>query len=213
MPLKPSQIDMEEHSAKKVELLQKYLEAYLGVLGRDAFTSAIHCYDLFCGEGEYPNGGKGSPLVFARSLRKAAAIHKSKQFIFVFNDENSTKVAQVRQLIDAMGPTPENLKVDGTNKTFDESMEWVIPRLKNLKNEKALLFIDPYGYKNTPPSVISSLMQSGQTEVLLFLPTQQMFRFPKKGTPEALAEYLEDLNQALQQNLWVNLGSGRSPRV
>lgn len=195
MSLRDSQKDMFEHSSKKVELLQKYLEAYLGVLSRDAFTSAIHCFDLFCGEGQYPNGGQGSPLVFTQALRKAAAIHKSKQFAFVFNDENTAKVTQVKELIAAMGPPPENLEIVSINKTFDDAMEWVVPRLKNLKREKALLFIDPYGYKSTPPSVISTLMQSGQTEVLLFLPTQQMFRFSKKGTPEALAQYLEVLNQ------------------
>lgn len=195
MALKESQKDMQEHSAKKVELLALYLNAYLAVLGSDSYTSTINCYDLFCGEGEYPNGGEGSPLIFAKSLRKAAAIHRAKNFTFAFNDENEAKVAQVERLINGWSPPPTNLKIDSSIRTFDEAVDWVTPRLKKPNREKSLLFIDPYGYKDTQPSVISSLMNAGQTEVLLFLPTQQMFRFSKKGTPEALAQYLEVLNQ------------------
>ena len=61
--------------------------------------------------------------------------------------------------------------------------------------EKAFLFIDPYGYKEIKPQLIHELMVNGKSEVLLFLPTQQMFRFSKKGTPEALLDFLEGIRQ------------------
>jgi len=198
MLLKSSQVNMEEHSAKKVELLQKYLDAYLAVIGHDSYTEEIHCYDMFCGEGKYPNGGLGSPIVFAKALRKSAAIHKNKRFSFVFNDQNLEKVKQVQTLVGELGPNPINLQMFESNKDFEEMVGWVIPRLEKLKKEKALLFIDPYGYKDTPPSLIRKLMKSGNAEVILFLPTQHMFRFSKKGTPDSLQKYLEELQKGRQ---------------
>lgn len=198
MLLKSSQIDMEEHSAKKVELLQKYLDAYLSVIGHDNYTEEIHCYDMFCGEGQYPNGGIGSPIVFANALRKSAAIHKSKRFSLVFNDKNSEKVKRVQALVGELGTIPSNLHIFESNKDFEEMVRWVIPRLEKLRKEKALLFIDPYGYKDTPPSLIRELMKSGNAEVILFLPTQHMFRFSRNGTPESLQMYLEELQMGRQ---------------
>ena len=65
--------------------------------------------------------------------------------------------------------------------------------IQNLKDEKAFVFIDPYGYKDIRASEIKKLLQSKKSEVLLFLPTQFMYRFNEKGTPEALIQIIEEL--------------------
>lgn len=62
-----------------------------------------------------------------------------------------------------------------------------------MKKEKAFVFIDPYGYKEIRASEIKKLLQSKKSEVLLFLPTQFMYRFDEKGTPEALIQIIEEL--------------------
>lgn len=109
MALKDSQTDMHEHSAKKVELLQRYLNEYLAVVSNDRHTEAVHCFDLFCGEGIYPNGGTGSPIVFHNCLLQHANRHPKKQFFFHFNDAEQNKVEQVRKHIEASLQKPKKL--------------------------------------------------------------------------------------------------------
>lgn len=72
-------------------------------------------------------------------------------------------------------------------------LEKIIDDLNNLQREKAFIFIDPYGYKDIKAEDIKGLLESGKSEVLLFLPTQNMFRFEKKGTPESLKEFISEL--------------------
>lgn len=194
MALRDSQKDMFEHSAKKVELLKHYLNEYLPVIGNDRYTDVVHCFDLFCGEGVYPNGGEGSPLIFARLLRSWAIRCPEKKFVFHYNDKEEAKVANAKKHIAALSPFPPNLTIRDTVLPFDQILQMVRHRVADLGKEKAFLFIDPYGYKDIKPQIIRDLMKGGKTEVLLFLPTQQMFRFSNKGTPEALSDFLESLH-------------------
>ncbi len=195
MALRESQKDMLEHSAKKVELLGHYLNEYLPVIGNDIYTDAVHCFDLFCGEGVYANGGEGSPIVFTRLLKGWAARCPKKRFTFHYNDKEPVKVENVTKHIGEMGHPPLNLKVTSSVLPFEKIVQDVRHKIAAMGKEKAFLFIDPYGYKEIKPQIIRELMKSGKAEVLLFLPTQQMFRFSNKGTPEALSDFLEVLNK------------------
>lgn len=193
MALKESQKDMMEHSAKKVELLRHYLNAYLAVVGHDSFTERVRCYDLFCGEGIYPNGGEGSPITFIKSLRAFSLKCPEKNFTFHFNDQDANKVQNVHACMDLLGKGPPALTITSSILHFKEVMEATKKQLAALGREKAFIFIDPYGYKEIRPGAIKELMAGGNTEVLLFLPTQHMFRFSQKGTPVALSDFLEEL--------------------
>ena len=70
----------------------------------------------------------------------------------------------------------------------------ILPKLKR-QAQKAFIFIDPYEYKHIKANQIKSLMETGNAEVLLWLPTQQMYRFASNGTPQALKDFIEDLVQ------------------
>ena len=66
-----------EHSKAKVELLGKYLDRYLNIIANDRYTQKIKVYDLFCGEGEYNNGGKGSPLIILKAISDLHLLNKA----------------------------------------------------------------------------------------------------------------------------------------
>lgn len=59
-----------EHSRAKVQLLGEYLESYLNILAAAGFTDTINIFDLFCGIGEYEDGGHGSPLIILNAVKK-----------------------------------------------------------------------------------------------------------------------------------------------
>ena len=60
-------------------------------------------------------------------------------------------------------------------------------------NEKAFIFIDPYEYKHIKISHIREFLKLKKTEVLLWLPTQFMYRFETNGTPTALKDFIEEI--------------------
>lgn len=57
------------HSEIKVRLLGLYLKRYLAIMSNVGYNERIRLYDLFCGEGQYENGGEGSPLVILRTIK------------------------------------------------------------------------------------------------------------------------------------------------
>lgn len=197
--MKESQQTMMQHSEVKVRLLKLYLERYLNILSASRYIGDINVYDLFCGEGIYENNGKGSPIVILETIKniyyasKANGTSKDK-FNCFFNDIEKWKVEKLQNEI-------SNRKLHyseiGNLNFSNDDYRMLLPKISNdikaLKKEKAFVFIDPYGYKDIKVSDIKSLLQTNKSEVLLFLPTQFMFRFESKGTPECLIEFINEL--------------------
>lgn len=194
-----SQVIMLDHSKAKVELLEKYLQRYLNIISNDRFTEKINLFDLFCGEGIYDNGGEGSPIAALRVLKDLHFINKAKnksipKVDLCFNDFDNCKVEKLQKIIAEKKLHYEDFgKIHYRSKDYKEIIEKIIHFINGLKNEKAFIFIDPYGYKEIRASEIKALLSSKKSEVLLFLPTQFMYRFDEKGTPQALIEILEEL--------------------
>lgn len=198
--LRKAQKEMFDHSEAKVLFLKKYLERYLNVLINSQFVGTINLFDLFCGEGVYPNGGKGSPIILAELIKDLFYQYKAQGkdvgfFKCHFNDLDNSKVNNVKTIIEERKLLPpQYAECSYTSTDYQTHKEEVIDKVSRLpKNEKAFVFIDPYQYGEIRISDIRRLLSNGQTEVLLWLPTQQMFRFEKNGTPNALMEFISEL--------------------
>lgn len=187
------------HSEAKVRLLGEYLKRYLNIISNDNYTERIKIYDLFCGEGVYENEGEGSPLVILRSVKdihfvNVARLNKIQPIDCHFNDIDSSKVEKVKQAVkDKSLYYPEFGELEYSTKDYQDEIKKLSESLPKLKNQKAFVFIDPYGYKHIKASDIKNLLAKGNTEVLLFLPTQFMYRFDVNGTPESLKDFIDEL--------------------
>jgi three-Cys-motif partner protein len=199
MALKDSQKTMYQHSEVKIELLRLYLERYLSILSNSAFIGDIHLYDLFCGEGIYENGGKGSPIIILETIKNTyfAARNKreySSKFHCWFNDFNKEKIEKLSNEIKERKLHHTNIgDCVYTTSDYKEVLPTIINKVSSFNKEKAFVFIDPYGYKEISINDIYCLLKNKKTEVLLFLPTQFMFRFEDKSTPESLKVFIEEL--------------------
>lgn len=188
-----------EHSEAKVKLLGEYLDRYLNIISNDRLTQAIHLYDLFCGEGLYENGGEGSPLIILKAVKELHFINKAKNNVIppvniLFNDKAKFKVDKLKQVIASKKLYyPEFGKLDFSSFDYENLLPTVVQKCLHLRNEKAFIFIDPYGYKHIRASDIKRLMSSKKAEVLLFLPTQFMYRFDENGTPESLIDIIDEV--------------------
>jgi three-Cys-motif partner protein len=194
--MKDSQINPYEHSDIKVKLLRLYLEKYINILALAKGVHTVEVYDLFCGEGIYNNAKEGSPIIILKLIKEIYyKSRKNSNVIFNcnFNDYNQQKTIKLSKYISEKKLHYPEM---GTLKFFNEDYQEIKDRIIQNKNEKGVkrfIFIDPYGYKNISVNDIKDLLCDKNTEVLLFLPTQFMYRFEKKSTPESLYNFLTEV--------------------
>lgn len=200
--LKVSQKILMDHSAIKVKLLGNYMAAYLNILSHSKFIKDIYVADLFCGEGVYENGGEGSPIILLRNILKAIEASDSRSLIdskfhCLFNDKSKTKIEALKSAVDHLKINDsKRLSIVYTEEDYRKVLQRVVSKFRGFNNERGFAFIDPYGYKEIRLEDIRNLLASGKTEVLLFLPSQFMYRFEKKATPNSLRTYLNDVMPA-----------------
>ncbi|NUM80556.1 three-Cys-motif partner protein TcmP [bacterium] len=197
------------HSQAKVALYQKYLAKYLNILSRVDFIRKICIYDFMCGEGKYTNGEKGSAIVTFETIKNHYySNNNSCPPISVWMNDNGmsdidvgkSKIERVEELQHSIYK-PATVQVKFTKYEFIEMYEQVCFELNTMPaNTRALIFIDPYGYKDVRPSHLANLLGNQKTEIIFFVPISFMYRFAEKSTSDptfsggaSLKKFLEEL--------------------
>jgi len=165
-----------EHSQAKLDFYKSYLVRYLTILLNDRFTDIINLYDIFCGIGIYNDGNQGSPIIAMDIIKTLKKKYPNKEITLTINDKDSEKVGFVSTYI------KENYQnicnVEAYCLDAKDMLERVKKSIKQNKNRvKNLVFIDPYGYKEIYKKDINDIMQSKKSEIIIFLPIAQMYRF------------------------------------
>ena len=200
------------HSEAKVRLLGEYITRYLNIISNDNFTEEIHVYDLFCGQGIYENGGEGSPIVALKKIKQiyfstiAQRDSKTPKINCYFNDIDNEKIEKLNFVINQSALHYSSIgRLELTSNDYKVEVSKLKEKIKLFKNEKAFVFIDPYGYKELVAKDIKDLLCK-KTEILIWLPLQFMYRFSDEGTPPVLKNLMLDLNinekSKLTKNVW-----------
>lgn len=168
---------MLDHSQAKVKLYGSYLAKYLRVIGQDKYTTAVHLYDMFCGEGLYENGEHGSPIIAMFKLGNfydeiTSTLLKVK---ITFNDIDKKVISKLNESL-KQAPNPQKCEVRIFNDDYLNLLPKLFSEIKSFRNEKAIVFLDPKGYKEINIEHIAELLGK-KSEVLVFLPVRDMFRF------------------------------------
>lgn len=181
---------MLEHSKAKVNLFKRYLSIYLNILNRVDFINHIRLYDLFAGEGIYSYGGKGSAVSVAETIRDHYYSENKKitDITFTINEPGISeiepgvkKLERIKKEIATIS-LPGNLNLAYHDEKYEIIISEVIQDVSNLEsNERALLFIDPWGYKEVDFNDLKVITANKKAEVILFLPIYFMYRFTEKS--------------------------------
>lgn len=190
MPIKQyTKNNVLEHSQAKLDFYKNYLIRYLVILLNDSYTKQINIYDIFCGIGIYEDGNHGSPIIAMNIIKDLIEKNPSKKITLIINDKDKNKIDFVTNYI------KENYKniceVISFNLDAKEMLQNTNKKILELNKEiKNLVFIDPYGYKEIYKNDICNIMKNQNSEVIIFLPIAQMYRF----TDAAINDKYEENN-------------------
>jgi len=180
---------MLDHSQAKVKLYGSYLAKYLPIISQDKHTTNIHLYDLFSGEGIYEDGEKGSPLIAIDKINSCYTSNNNMPKLNItFNDIKPDVITKLKATIDST-QIPTNCTVRILNNNYLDLVGQVSSEIAAFKSEKAIVFLDPKGYKEISISDIKAFLTVGKSEVLVFLPIRDMYRFANMDSANISASH------------------------
>lgn len=180
--------DLEPHTVAKHKILERYLQAWMPILS--SRHSSLNYIDGFAGPGIYSKGEEGSPLIAIRT----AVMHKVKltnvKFIFVECREDRAKTLE-KVLGKRFPALPNNFEYQIVCGEFANAMN---EALDTLEAERKILaptfvFIDPFGLKGFPMSLVARVLNYPRCEVLITFMEGYIVRF----TDELRANILDEL--------------------
>jgi three-Cys-motif partner protein len=169
------------HSQAKLDLYKNYLGKYLNVLGLSTFIEKINLFDIFCGTGIYDDGKVGSPIIAFQSIKENREYFKKnnwapKSIKLTVNDGKSENVQKVENYLNPLNQ--DICKLEFHQCDSSEMFKKVIDTVnKQTPKDRNLILIDPYGYKEIHKNDFVNLLKVNRTEIILFLPISQMYRF------------------------------------
>jgi len=169
------------HTQAKLDLYKGYLEHYLRVLCHSEFCKKINLFDIYCGVGIYDDGKMGSPLLAIDRIKKIRTEmsdngKSTTPISLLVNDNDAQKLENVKNK--ARFQDIDNFNIEYYNKDANEMLDIVADCIsKYPRDHRNLIFIDPYGYSDINKEKIISLLRNNCTEIILFLPVMQMYRF------------------------------------
>lgn len=185
------------HSQAKLDLYKNYLLHYLRVMGLTPHVNKINLFDIFCGIGIYQDGNVGSPLITNKCIKETNGIVRQlgkplKPISVHINDCEKHKIDNVEAILNA--DKIENCSYDFFNKDADEMLDIASTKVNSCQAKaRNLIFIDPYGYSQIHRDKIYNLIKNEHTEILLFLPVMQMYRFKDIALNDPNRPCYEDL--------------------
>lgn len=180
---KPSETlwEIEPHTKAKHEILRRYLGAWFPILGSK--IPRIVYIDGFCGPGRYLGGEEGSPIIALQEARKQPIlINTDVNFLFI--DEREDRIKHLESELSLLN-IPSNFHIDTRVNEFEDTLTKILDALekKGAHLAPTFAFIDPFGFKGAPFSLIKRLMSNSRTEVFINIMVDSVNRFVEHPLP------------------------------
>ncbi len=200
MSKKETKNTVKPHTEAKLKFYIYYLERYLPILFKARFVEKINIYDMFCGQAFYEDGKESGAV---RAFNKIKEVQKNNpdsntEITLTLNDLSKKRINKIKEWLESQAET-------FTTATHNEDATDLIKKLidginnKQNSNTRNLVFIDPYGYKEIDKSLIEELLKNGRTEVIVFLPINQMTRFKEKAVGDDVEKDFLPLKKFIEQ--------------
>jgi spore photoproduct lyase len=173
----PEKWEYREHTGVKHILLEKYLAAWIPILGK--YNSRICYFDGFAGRGEYTDGTLGSPLI-ALEVADKLSKHFGK-LICYFIEKDPENFSNLEQILERETPKINNwqkIEVTKKNREFAEVIDGIF---ESMEEGHVLIpsffFVDPFGFSGIPFTIITRILSNPKTEVFFTFMVRDIARF------------------------------------
>jgi three-Cys-motif partner protein len=175
MPPRTTLWPAEEHTVAKHRVLRAYLNAWIPILASQ--SGRLILIDGFAGPGRYSTGEDGSPLVMLRAYldhKARPSVKAELNYIFIEQDQ-----ARFDWLVDELSriERPMNVHVGAVRGDFTEVLSGVLDGLGGSALAPTFLFIDPFGYADSPIEISGRVLAFPRCEVLVYVPLRWIARF------------------------------------
>lgn len=209
----------ELHTKAKHQILDRYLKAWFPIMG--SIKKRIVYIDGFAGPGIYRDGEYGSPII-ALNILTNHVINIKSEIVIIFVEQKKKRCEILQEQIDKID-LPNNITYQVRCDTFENQLTDIFTYLN--EQEKTLapsfVFIDPFGYAQTPFHIIEKLMEYPSCEFMMTFMYDYINRFigeadrapvftklfgtdewtdiDKEETPEGRKRFIHDLYMKLLQ--------------
>lgn len=157
------------HTEAKHKILERYLDAWFGILGRSSEDLVV--IDGFAGSGRYEGGEPGSPLImldaYARR-RDRRELDVTVHYFFIEADE--PQADSLQQELDRRKMVAD-IVLEVINGDYDREFPKVLERVRqNWPRAPIFAFIDPFGGQHKQISLTNELLRLPRCEALVFVP-------------------------------------------
>ncbi len=167
---------IERHTEAKHEILRHYLDAWLPIITR--YHGRAVYIDGFAGPGVYAGGEPGSPIVALRAALEHT--HPIRQeLVYWFIEEDQARQQNLEQEIAKLGPLPPNIDYRIDAGKFDATLARELDEIEQRGKRLAptFAFVDPFGWSQTPMSLLKRLLANPHCEVFVTLIYEELNRF------------------------------------
>jgi three-Cys-motif partner protein len=191
------------HTIAKIEMVRKYFVVWLSIFSATFKRTDLWYIDGFAGPGEYTNYAEGSPIAALRAAEAAMANPTGWQggdVHCLFIEEDPERFGS---LISKLSSIPEHARIKRHlfNGTFEDGVADLRRQVVNpfRPSKPTFAFIDPFGIKGLPLSVVKSMLASHMKEVLINLDSDGVGRVYAAGES---ANHRERLNELFGDSTW-----------
>lgn len=193
MPIRTTRWELPPHTKIKHEILKRYLDAWLPILG--SWAGRIVFIDGFAGPGRYSGGEPGSPVIALQALLDHPYFKQSRpgrKIVFAFIEQDSERAAALREEIAAIS-RPAWVTVGVLEGAFSAHMTELLNAIEADKRQLAptFAFIDPFGFKGVPMALISRIVRHPRCECLVSFMYEYINRFLAHPGQAIQAQYDE----------------------
>jgi len=174
----PEKWKYREHTRVKHILLEKYLAAWMPILGK--WNPRICYFDGFAGKGEYTEGTLGSPII-ALKVADGLSTYFGKLICF-FVEKDKENFNNLEEVLEREKLGIKNWQKIELVKENDEFANVTGKILQYLEKEKGILvpaffFVDPFGFSGIPFNAIKKILSNPKTEVFFNFMARDIARF------------------------------------
>ena len=204
-----SGVPLDEHSRRKLKILEEYFRQYLLIRCKlpqqSKFRLAI--VDGFCGGGVYECGSYGSPLLFLtglqsayreiNTLRAASGLQPLViECVLILNDESASAIEVLKEnaapIVAAIGEEDAGLHISVS--FFSEAFETLYPKalakIQSMRLTNRIFNLDQCGYSDVTGETIRHIMSApGSSEIFLTFGIQELFSFISRDVEKNTVPY------------------------